>query len=199
MRSDDMTTDPQTTHDLRDRIELSWQSFRTLVDKLTPDHLSAPTSDGRTVKEALAGVAFWNETCSPVFAWLRGQPEVAVADWHGGDDLAIPAGAPWPRDEVHHAREAAWARAVKVERVLARLDAAHAAAVATVGTLGEADFTRGGGSGGPADAEGIPAGHPWHAMTRGERMVAKATGCTFCLYDELRLEIERVLATTTSG
>ena len=32
---------------------------------------------------------------------------------------------PWPNDEVHHAREAAWARSVSDRDVLTRLDRAH--------------------------------------------------------------------------
>ncbi|MGH3489256.1 MAG: DinB family protein [Actinopolymorphaceae bacterium] len=194
-----MTTDAHSTHELLERIELSWQAFRPLVDKLTPDQVAAPRSDGRTVLEALAAVAFWNETCTPVFAWMRDQPDVPAPEWYGGDDLAIAAGAPWPRDDVHHAREAAWARAVPVARVLARLDDAHAAAVAVIGTLTPAELARGEGLGGPGDATGIPADHPWQAMTRAERLIAKATGCTYRLYDELRPEIERILATTPAS
>jgi hypothetical protein len=219
-----MTTDDlrRTSRDLRERIELSWQAFRPLVDTLTPEQLAAPTTDGRSVTEALAAVAFWNETCAPVFAWLRGQSAIPVESWYGGDDLAIPDGAPWPRDDVHHAREAVWARTVSAATVSARLDAAHAAAATAVGTLtteatssqaagdvsaetrsdGRGDPPTGGSDNAvhdePGDADGVPADHPWATMTAAERMLDKAAGCTYRLYDDLRAEIERILVTTSA-
>ncbi len=183
---------PRTRQDLLDRIDASWLRLRALVDKATPDRWGTATDDGRRVKEALAGVAFWNETCVPVFAWLRDEPELGASRWYGGTDLGVAPGAPWPKDEVHHAREAAWARAASNADVLARLDAAHAAALSAVASVTPEDFRVGTGT---DDTAGIPDGHPWERLSRGERLLAKATGCTYELYDQLAQQLERIIAT----
>jgi hypothetical protein len=168
-----------STEELLERIDASWHGLRP---RLTAGQLDTRLADGRTVKETLAGVAFWNETVAPVFAWMRGQPELPAGQWYGGADLGIGGGEPWPRDEVHHAREAAWARSVSDGEVLARLDRAHEHAVAAVATL-TADECRPGS--GPADNTGIDPDHPWARLTNGERMVSKADSCTYRLYDAL--------------
>src|SRR5215469_458318 len=142
-----------STEELLERIDVSWQKLRP---KLAADGLDGRLADGQTVRETLAGIAFWNETVAPVFAWMRGQPELPPAQWYGGDDLGIGDGQPWPNDEVHHGREAAWARSVSDVEVLTRLDRAHERAVAAVATL-----------------------------TTDERMVSKVNSCTYSLYDAL--------------
>jgi len=70
--------------------------------------------------------------------------------------------------------------------VLTRLDRAHERAVAAVATL-TADECRPGS--GPADNTGIDPDHPWARLTSGERMVSKADGCTYRLYDALRAQL----------
>jgi hypothetical protein len=169
-----------TRAELLDRIETSWQRLRARLDKLGPDDFDRELDDGGTVREAIAAVAFWNETCAPVFAWMRGQPEVPVGEWYGGDDLGNAPGEPWPRDDVHHAREAAWARSVSTDRVLERLEAAHHKAIGALNSLTDAEFEPGGGQ-----SDDVPADHPWARLTNNERLIAKATDCTYVLYDEL--------------
>jgi hypothetical protein len=166
------------TEELLERIDTSWHKLRP---KLIAGQLDSRLADGRTVKETLAGVAFWNETVAPVFAWMRGQPEPPPAQWYGGADLGIGDGEPWPKNQVHHAREAAWARSVTDDQVLTRLDRAHENAVAAVTTLTPGEYR----PGGPADNTGIDPDHPWARLTSNERMVSKADSCTYRLYDEL--------------
>lgn len=168
-----------STGELLERIDASWHKLRS---RLIAGQLDTRLADGRTVKETLAGVAFWNETVAPVFAWMRGQPELPAGQWYGGADLGIGRGEPWPKDQVHHAREAAWARSVSDDEVLTRLDRAHERAVAAVATL-TADECRPGS--GPADTTGIDSDHPWTRLTSNERMVSKADSCTYRLYDAL--------------
>jgi len=168
-----------STEELLKRIDASWHKLRPA---LIPGQLDSRVADGRTVKESLATIAFWNETVAPVFAWMRGEPELPASEWYGGGDLGIGDGDPWPKDDVHHAREAAWARSVSDGEVLTRLDHAHERAVATVATL-TADECRPGP--GPADNTSIGPGHPWARLTSNERMVSKANSCTYQLYDAL--------------
>jgi hypothetical protein len=167
------------TEELLERIDASWHGLRP---RLIAGELDGRLADGRTVKEALAGIAFWNETVAPVFAWMRGQPEPPTEQWYGGADLGIGDGEPWPKDEVHHAREAAWARSVTDGEVLTRLDRAHERAVAAVATLTADEYRPGSG---PVDNAGIDPDHPWARLTSSERMVSKANSCTYRLYDAL--------------
>jgi hypothetical protein len=169
-----------TRAELLDRLESSWQRLRTRLDKLAPEDFDRALADGGTVREAIAVVAFWNETCAPVFAWMRGRPEVPTAEWYGGAELGIAPGEPWPRDHVHHAREAAWARSVPLDDVLERLESAHRKAIGAVNSLTDAEFAPGGGR-----SDDVPADHPWARLTNNERLIAKATDCTYVLYDEL--------------
>lgn len=182
---------PRGRDELLARIDMSWQALRARLDKLGSDELNATLADGRSVKETMAGVAFWNETCAPVFAWLRGRPELPETEWYGGTDLGMPAGAPWPKDDVHHAREARWASSVTDTEVRDRLAAAHAAVVATVNTLTDEEIAtldqRTDPSGEPLDD--VPPEHPWARMSNVERMWSKASDCTYVLYDELRAQL----------
>ena len=168
-----------STEELLERIDASWRKLRP---RLIGDHLDGRLADGRTAKETLANIAFWNETVAPVFAWMRGEPEPPPAQWYGGDDLGIGDGQPWPKDEVHRAREAAWARSVSDGEVLTRLDRAHERAVAAVATLTADEFRPG-----PrvVDTTGIDPTHPWVRITSNERMISKVNSCTYSLYDAL--------------
>jgi hypothetical protein len=170
-----------STQALLDRIESSWKALRIRLDNLSLDELDGRLADGRTVKQALAEVAFWNETCAPVFAWMRGQPEVPVSEWYGGADLGLPPGAPWPKDDVHRAREAAWADSMGHDAVLDRLETAHSKAIATIATLSPDEWR-------PSterSSAGVPTEHPWAEMSNHERLIAKANSCTYAVYDEL--------------
>jgi hypothetical protein len=168
-----------SAEELLERIDASWHRLRPA---LKAGHLDSRLADGRTVKETLAGVAFWNETVAPVFAWMRGQPEPPASQWYGGADLGIGDGQPWPNDQVHQARDAAWARSVSDSEVLTRLDRAHEHAVAAVATLTAGECRPGPV---PAGDTGIGLGQPRARLTSGERMVSKADSCTYRLYDAL--------------
>jgi hypothetical protein len=168
-----------STEELLERIDASWHNLRPT---LIAGQLGSRLADGLTVKETVAGIAFWNETVEPVFAWMRGQPEPPAAQWYGGADLGLGDGEPWPEDKVHQAREASWARSVSDGEVLTRLDRAHERAVAAVATL-TADECRPGP--GHTDNTAIDPDHPWGRLTNSERMVSKADSCTYRLYDAL--------------
>jgi hypothetical protein len=172
-----------SAEELLQRIDASWRKLRPRV---AAGQLDSRLADGRTVKETLAGIAFWNETVAPVFAWMRGQPEPPAAQWHGGAGLGIGDAQPWPEDEAHHAREAAWARSVCDGEVLTRLDRAHEHAIAAVATL-TADECRPGP--GPAATTSIDPGQPRPRLTSGEQMIIKARSCTYRLYDALLEEL----------
>lgn len=186
-----MNVSPRSRDELLARIDTSWRALRTRLDKLEPDQLRTPLRDGRTVAEAMAGIAFWNETCAPVFAWLRGQPELPESRWYGGSDLGIAPGDPWPKDDVHHARESAWARSVSHAEVRARLDAAHAAVITTINSISAAELAALADRTSPAEGvrDDVPAEHPWARLSNVERMWSKATDCTYELYDELRSQL----------
>jgi hypothetical protein len=151
-----------STQELQERIDASWRSLRP---RLAAGRLDGRLADGWTVKETLADIAFWNETVAPVFASMRGQPEPPPAQWYGGASLGIADGQPWPGDEEHRIREAAWARSVSDGEVLTRLDHAHERAVAAVATL-TADESR-------------PGTGP----------ISKVNSCTFSLYDALLTQL----------
>lgn len=177
-----------TTGALLDRIERSWQPLRTRLDKLSPDDFDSTLADGRTVKQTMAEVAFWNETCVPVFAWMRGRPEVPVDGWYGGSDLALAPGAPWPKDDVHRAREAAWADSVSLEVVRERLETAHQKAIAVIATLTPIELE----PGTRRSSANVPDDHPWARLSDNERLVAKAHDCTQQLYDDLSGKLDRL-------
>jgi hypothetical protein len=169
-----------TRDELLDRLETSWQGLRSKLDKLAPEDFDRELEGGGTAREGVAVAAFWNETCAPVFAWMRGRPEVPTGEWYGGADLGLAPGEPWPRDDVHHTREAAWARSVPLDQVLERLESAHHKAIGAINSLTDAEFAPGGGQ-----SDDLPPDHPWAKLTNNERMVAKASDCTYVLYDEL--------------
>ena len=131
---------------LLDRIQAARRPFREAVERLGPEGLERRTSAGWTVKEMVAHVAFWDECALPVVGGMfRGdQHWLAVGrqtldKWYGGDDLGIGPADPWPKADVHNAREAAWARGKSANEVLARWDSAHERVLALVGTLAEAE------------------------------------------------------------
>ena len=134
-------TEPTTSAELLERIDHEWRPLRDTLAQMQADVFDQPLtmaggpiklSEPMTVREAVAIVAFWVETAPPVIAWMRGEPLPWEA-WYGGTERWEG----WPRDAVHHSREAAWARAQSAAVVLARLDAAHARAIAAVATLTE--------------------------------------------------------------
>jgi len=77
--------------------------------------------------------------------WLAVDQQT-LEKWLGGDPSTLlrtgprlgPAD-PWPRADVHNAREAAWARGKSANEVLARWDRTHERVLALVGTLAEAE------------------------------------------------------------
>src|SRR5262245_18523369 len=138
-------TEPTTAPELLARIDREWRPLRDRLAAVEADAFDRPftmaggpitLSEPATLKEALAIVAFWVETAPPVIAWMRGEPQMLREAWYGGTERWEG----WPRDPVHHAREAAWARAHSPAEVLARLHSAHARAVAAVATLTEGEI-----------------------------------------------------------
>ncbi len=139
-----MTTQP--AQHLLDRIQAAWRPFREAMERLGPDDMERRTSAGWTVKEMIAHVAFWDECALPVVGGMfRGDPRWLAVDrltlnkWYGGGDLGLDPADPWPKADVHNAREAAWARGKSASDVLARWDRAHERVLALVATFTEAE------------------------------------------------------------
>ena len=123
------------------------------MERLGPDGMERRTSAGWTVKEMIAHVAFWDECALPVVGGMfRGDPQWLAVDpqtfekWYGGDpSTSLRTGSglgpadPWPKADVHNAREAAWARGKSAIEVLARWDRAHERVLALVATFTEAE------------------------------------------------------------
>lgn len=139
------TPEPTTSAELLQRIDREWRPLRARLAAVEPGAYDQPiTIPWRPVafggplplREAVGIVAFWVETAAPAIAWMRGEPELPWDAWYGGAERWDG----WPRDAVHHEREAARARARPPAEVLGRLDAAHARATAAAATLSEAEI-----------------------------------------------------------
>lgn len=125
--------------EVRDRVEARWRALRDAVERLGVAGLEQPTPAGWTAKEMLAHVAFWDEARVPVITYiLRGR---AIPDgWRFASGyVSLQRDGDWPRDFVHNAREAAWARGQMPEAVLQRLDASHAAAEEALASVTDAE------------------------------------------------------------
>jgi hypothetical protein len=121
--------------DLRERMRRSWDAFRARVDRVDPDRVVA---GGWTVKEMLGHAAFWLETVPPfVTGMWRGDPSAF--------DFTFPSGyrpeEPWPRADVHNAREAAWTRGRSLAEVRERLDTAAARIMSFLETVTDEEVT----------------------------------------------------------
>lgn len=123
----------RTTASLRAQIEEGWRQFRGAVGSLSAEQFDQATASGWTVKQMLAHVAFWEETVLNRVPVLLGREEPPVEDWYGGADLGVAGD--WPHFDVHNAREAAWAVGQPAERILGRLDRAHARVTALAAGL----------------------------------------------------------------
>lgn len=120
-----MTRDNELARTLEDTSA----RFRKELERIGTDGLDKVTPVGWTAKEMLGHMAFWMEACEPVVnGMFRGKdlPEgwtFGSGYMHGEND------GPWPRADVHNAREAEWARTRTSNEVIERWDRAHATAV----------------------------------------------------------------------
>jgi hypothetical protein len=115
-----MTSD--SARRILDLLEAEYRPFRDAAEKLGAEGLERPTPAGWTAKEMLAHIAFWDEASFAVItSMFRGQP--LPEGWAFGSGY-VPED-PWPRADVHNAREAAWARPRPAAEVLARWDEVH--------------------------------------------------------------------------
>jgi hypothetical protein len=110
---------------IRASVQAAWTPFEAAVSRFSPAQLDLKCGSGWTVKEMLSHVAFWDEA-------VEGYVTLAIRlgqlpdGWTFGSGYQ-PDDGPWPRFEVHNAREAAWAREHTSEAVLERMARAHAA------------------------------------------------------------------------
>jgi DNA-binding NarL/FixJ family response regulator len=113
------------TGDAMGRYVAAYERIDEAVRTLGSNGLERTTPSGWTAKEALAHLAFWEETHVPVVVGMfRGEP--LPDGWeHGSGDLGLPAGSPWPAADVHNEREAAWARSRPAAEVVARWRRSH--------------------------------------------------------------------------
>jgi hypothetical protein len=127
----------RSARELLVRIEATWHPLRDAVTRLGAKGLEKKTPVGWTAKEMLAHLAFWTEASFAVItSTVRGQELKAGWSFASG---YVPE-EPWPRADVHNAREAAWARSRSPTQVVARLDAAYAQLTAIVATLTEQEI-----------------------------------------------------------
>lgn len=121
-------------NELADAVEAGWQRFRDVLTQLEADALERTTPAGWTAKEMLGHMGFWEEAAEAVVVtMLRG--DQLPDDWAFGSGYVPGDDQPWPRSDVHNAREATWAAERTGAEVLARLDAAHQRTRAVVCSL----------------------------------------------------------------
>ena len=117
-------------------VDRRWRPLRDLADRVGFERLEATTPAGWTGKEMLAHIAFWDEAVEgAVRGIFRGE---STEGWRFGSGYVLEGS--WPRDDVHNAREAAWARTQPTADVLARCDRAHEAMVAFLHTVADAEI-----------------------------------------------------------
>jgi len=109
---------------LLEEIEAKRRSLRDAAQALGLAGLDEKTSSDWTVKEMLAHVAFWEEAPIGFITGMVRRRQLPEG-WRFGSGYLPDPNAPWPRDFVHNAREAEWARSQTAEQVLARWDKAH--------------------------------------------------------------------------
>ena len=108
------------------------------VNAACRDLRAAATAPGATmpagtwsVAEVLGHIAFWLEAVVPVATYmLRGQ-EIPPGNYFASG--YIP-GDTWPNEDVHNAREAAWAAAQPFEAVIERFERAQQLVISTLAT-----------------------------------------------------------------
>lgn len=125
----------RTTEALLARVDAAWKPFRRAVADLEPDQLASSADSGWSIKEMLAHIAFWEETVLNRLPLLLGRQAPDLADWYGGEGLDLSED--WPHYDVHNRREASWANGHTIERVLSRLDTAHARLTSLLSTLSD--------------------------------------------------------------
>lgn len=122
----------------RDRIaalERAWERYWPLIQTLDEQQLEQRLPEGRTIKQNLAHVAFWEEASGAyVLGAIRGE-KPRVEDWYGGTSLGFEEGDPWPDADTHNAREAAWADTVQSSLVLGRLERARSNLIELLATV----------------------------------------------------------------
>jgi uncharacterized protein (TIGR03083 family) len=101
----------------------TWREFRNTVGGLGPDVLEKPTGAGWSIKEMLGHVAFWEEAPAAVITGMFRDGN--IEGWQFGSGYVAETAEPWPKDAVHNAREAEWARSRTAREVLDRWDRAH--------------------------------------------------------------------------
>jgi hypothetical protein len=113
---------------VRERIEdleRGWDRYWPFIQGLSAEQMAYRLAEGRTVKEVLAHIAFWEEAAVGfVRTAIRGE-NIPEQEWYGGTDLGVKESDPWPRADVHNAREADWARGQTDEAVLERMKMAR--------------------------------------------------------------------------
>jgi len=131
-----------TRESLLATVDANWQPFKSAAVQLGPASLERQTSAGWTAKEMLSHAAFWDEAAvGAIVGMMRRQP--MPPGWGFGSGY-VPDGGEWPRDVVHNAREAEWARGQTADAVLARLEKAHAGLVEVLETVTEEELAKDG-------------------------------------------------------
>lgn len=127
-------------NDLARQLEEAGDRFRKEVDRIGADGLDHPTPAGWTAKEMLGHMGFWMEASEAVVeAMFRGR-ELPVGWAFGSGYMHGENDGPWPRADVHNAREAEWTHGRTSAEVIDRLDQAHARALELARSLTEEEL-----------------------------------------------------------
>lgn len=121
------------------QIDAAWRPFDAEVTRLGEARIDQATAAGWSAKELLAHIAFWDEAVEGAVINLFRRGELP-AGWAFGSGY-IPDPADWPKDHVHNAREAEWARGQTAACVLARMQSAHDALLRFVPTVSDQEAT----------------------------------------------------------
>ena len=124
-----------------EQLDQTWAHRWPFLEALEEDRFEDRLPEGRSIKEVLAHVAFWEEAAvGYVRGAIRGE-KLAIEDWYGGESLVLGEGAAWPDADTHNAREAEWALHQPGSRVLDRLQAAREKLTVLLGSVTDEEAT----------------------------------------------------------
>jgi hypothetical protein len=107
------------------RLHQGWSRYWPLIESLNENQLNRRLPEGRTVRQVLAHIAFWEEAAVGFVRMIIRGEEIPLQEWYGGSSLVYNKDEPWPAADVHNAREAQWATGKPGLVILARMQAAR--------------------------------------------------------------------------
>ena len=124
-------------NDIARTLEEAGSRFRKELDRIGADGLDRVTPAGWTAKEMLGHMGFWTEATEPVVEGMFRGKQLPNGWAFGSGYMHGENDGPWPRADVHNAREAEWARGRSSAEVIERFDRAHAKSVELARSLSD--------------------------------------------------------------